>query len=454
VANFLISTMPASGHVNPALPLAAELVRRDHQVWWHTGRAYGDQVAATCAHVVPFVHTLDFDQLPVEPDPGDKGMAAGVTALRKLFIDRMPGQYEDYRAITKDFPADVVLADLCCLGAGALYDAGGPPYATLGINPLVTPDPEIPRWGKGAPPATSAARRLGNRLEHLLGRVLFMPKPTALLNQARAGIGLPPLPSGKNLGDLLRSPFLHLMPTTEAFEYPRKHLPPQVHFVGPLLPPAPKGYLLPPWWTELQERPVVHVTQGTVTTDVAALTTPTVQALADDDLLVVVTCPDPNGLGPLPRNVRGNVRAARFIPHRLLLPHVDVMVTNAGYNGVLTALAHGVPLVCAGREMDRADVSARVAWAGAGIDLKTDTPTADQIGTAVRTILRQRSYRDNARRIQADFATHRPAQEAAALLERLAASRSPVRRTTSTARNSSTNRAASERVAHGPDLAI
>jgi UDP:flavonoid glycosyltransferase YjiC (YdhE family) len=233
VANFLISTMPASGHVNPALPLAAELVRRGHQVWWHTGTGYADQVAAAGAHLVPFVHTLDFDQLPVQPDPGDKGMAAGVTALRKLFIDRMPGQYQDYRAITNQFPADVVLADLCCLGAGALHDAGGPVYATLGINPLVTPDPEIPRWGKGAPPATSPARRLGNRLEHLLGRVLFMPKPTALLNQARAGIGLPPLPPGSNLGDVLRSPFLHLMPTTEAFEYPRKHLPPQVHFVGP-----------------------------------------------------------------------------------------------------------------------------------------------------------------------------------------------------------------------------
>jgi hypothetical protein len=97
-------------------------------------------------------------------------------------------------------------------------------------------------------------------------------------------------------------------------------------------------------------------------------------------------------------------------------------------------------------------VPGRVAWTGAGIDLKTDTPTADQIGTAVRTILRQRSYRDNARRIQADFATHRPAKEAAALLERLAASRSPVMRATSTSRNSSTRPAVSERVAHGPDL--
>jgi UDP:flavonoid glycosyltransferase YjiC (YdhE family) len=424
MANFLISTMPASGHVNPAVPLAAELVARGHQVWWHTGTAYADTVKATGARFVPFADTPDFEQLPVEPDPGDKGMAVGVTAMRKLLIDRMPGQFRDYRAITSQFAADVVVADLCSLGAAALHDAGGPVYATLGINPLVTPDPEIPRWGRGAPPATSAAARLRNRLDHFLGRILFMPKPTKLLDRARAGIGLAPLPSGTNLGDVMRSPFLHLMPTTEAFEYPRKDLEPQVHFVGPLIPPAPDRFVPPGWWAELGERPVVHVTQGTFTTEAASLTVPTIAALAGDDVVVVVTGPDLDALGALP----GNVRTARFVPHPLLLPMVDVMVTNAGYNGVLTALAHGVPLVCAGREMDRADVSARVAWAGAGVDLATDTPSAQQVGTAVRTVLRDRSYRDQARRIQADFATHQPASEAAELLERLARSGSPVTR--------------------------
>jgi hypothetical protein len=31
------------------------------------------------------------------------------------------------------------------------------------------------------------------------------------------------------------------MPTTQAFEYPRKHLPSPVHFVGPLLPLPPRA---------------------------------------------------------------------------------------------------------------------------------------------------------------------------------------------------------------------
>jgi UDP:flavonoid glycosyltransferase YjiC (YdhE family) len=104
------------------------------------------------------------------------------------------------------------------------------------------------------------------------------------------------------------------------------------------------------------------------------------------------------------------------------------MITNAGYNGVLTALAHGVPLICAGLSEDKANVSARVAWSGAGIDLKTDKPSPRQIRHAVRTVLRKSAYRRNAERIRADFASHNPPAEAAALLERLADKKAPVLR--------------------------
>lgn len=121
-----------------------------------------------------------------------------------------------------------------------------------------------------------------------------------------------------------------------------------------------------------------------------------------------------------------NARVERFIPHAVLLPHVDVMVTNGGYNGVLTALAHGVPLVAAGRSEDKQEVSARIAWAKAGIDLKTDTPSAEQLAIAVRRVLCEPIFRRNAERIQADFAQHDGPTEAAMLLEQLAQTKRPV----------------------------
>jgi UDP:flavonoid glycosyltransferase YjiC (YdhE family) len=83
-----------------------------------------------------------------------------------------------------------------------------------------------------------------------------------------------------------------------------------------------------------------------------------------------------------------------------------VVVTNGGYGGVQATLAAGVPLVVAGGTEDKPEVAARVAWTGAGIDLRTGTPDAAAVGAAVSSILNDRSYRSAAQRIAADAATH------------------------------------------------
>ena len=57
-------------------------------------------------------------------------------------------------------------------------------------------------------------------------------------------------------------------------------------------PPAPSdGFRLPPWWSELDgDRPVVHVTQGTIdNADLGRLVEPTIEALGGEDVIVVAT---------------------------------------------------------------------------------------------------------------------------------------------------------------------
>jgi Erythromycin biosynthesis protein CIII-like, C-terminal domain len=166
-----------------------------------------------------------------------------------------------------------------------------------------------------------------------------------------------------------------------------------VHFIGPLFDSGVEEYSPPPWWPELDgERPVVHVTQGTVATDADQLLRPTLDALADEDMLVVATTgrDSADRLGPVP----ANARVERFIPHVRLLPHVDVMVTNRGFGGISSALGHGVPLVGAGDSQEKPEVLARLAWSGAGINLKTAKPTPNQVGAAVRRVLDTASYRE------------------------------------------------------------
>jgi UDP:flavonoid glycosyltransferase YjiC (YdhE family) len=129
-----------------------------------------------------------------------------------------------------------------------------------------------------------------------------------------------------------------------------------------------------------------------------------------------------------PGGLPANARIAPFIPFGALLPHVDVMITNGGFGGVQLALAHGIPLVVAGATEEKPEIAARVAWSGAGINLQTKTPTPGQLRAAVREVQANPRYRHNAQLIQSDYARHNAPEEAAALLEQLAATGQPVLR--------------------------
>ncbi|HEV8559572.1 MAG TPA: nucleotide disphospho-sugar-binding domain-containing protein [Actinophytocola sp.] len=425
MSHFLVATMPEPGHVHPAVPVVTALLARGHRVTWHSGPEAETVIRNTGAQFVRWRHTIGFDELPLAPDPGTRGGAALVSALRNHVLDRMPGQLADYEAIALADPVDAVLVDACSFGARALHERHGVPWATLGTTPFYAMSPDTPLYGTGRPPPAGPFGRLYCRLANRVVRFV-MREATDLYARQRAALGLPRLPAGTSPLDHMISDQLHLQASTPLIEYPRRPWPSHVHFAGPLLPAAPAEAALPPWWPELAwARVVVHVTQGTVTDHPVVLIEPALRALAGLDGLVVVTTRDPGELVGVP----ANARVERYIPHSLLLPHVDVMITNGGFNGTKAALAHGVPVVIAPAGHDKPDVAARVGWAGAGIDLRTVGPTESAIATAVRTVLTDGSYRAAARRIQAEFRRYPDGDVAAALLERLATGRlaDPVR---------------------------
>ncbi|KAF5494886.1 4'-demethylrebeccamycin synthase [Colletotrichum siamense] len=419
----LIATMPFAGHIHPMQPIALALIRRGHTVAWLTSASHEHLVRPTGATFIPSPPGLArHDERVLVPDAGTSGLAAVVSTLRKLFLDRIPDQVAAYQEVLSTFPADIILVDLTAYGAHCFRDRTGTPYATLGINPLVTFDPEVPPWGTGWQPPSTIFGRWVNSVAHKVATWLLYPKLTAILNTHRAKLDLSPLPP-TGFYDTTRSDVLHIMPTTPAFEFPRDFHP-SIKWVGPLLPLFnEESFTSPPiWWNEMLAHPkekVVHVTQGTWATTATNLILPTLAALRDrSDLLVIATTPDAEKSLPvssLPRNAR----VASFVPHAKLLPHVGVMVTNAGYNGVLVALTCGVPLVCAGRTEDKADVSSRVAWSGAGIDLGTDTPSMKAIRDAVGKIVRDEKYRRAAERIRDDFKKHDGPKEAVDALEEI-----------------------------------
>jgi UDP:flavonoid glycosyltransferase YjiC (YdhE family) len=178
-----------------------------------------------------------------------------------------------------------------------------------------------------------------------------------------------------------------------------------VHFVG--TPPIiPNQVPPPPWAHELDgSRKVVLVTQGTVANhNFELLIAPTLAALANEPDVLVVATAGGRPVEAIPGTVPSNARIASFLPFEWLLPRVDVLVTNGGYGSVNQAMSFGIPLVTAGMTEDKADVNARVAWSGVGLNLATNEPTQEALRAAVRTVLDRPAHRMRASQMANEFA--------------------------------------------------
>lgn len=432
MARFLIGTIPIIGHVSPAVPIARELVNRGHDVCWYTGQAFQSTVEKTGARFAPILSWFDYSDLKnvppslMEQHEANQGLQRLKFDLKNFFIDPALGQAKDLSEILDGFPADVLVADSMFLGVSWVAEQKGLPWAEFGASALALSSRDTAPFGPGLQPSNTLFRRLRNQGLRWFFQQTLLRELRTYTNNLRSQVGLPA--SHVHFFDKI-SPFLYLSPSIPEFEYPRRDLPPQVHFIGPLLSPAPAEFTPPAWWDELAgSKPVIHVTQGTVSTNSAELLVPTLQAMEHEDVLVVATTGgaaiDTLKLTPLP----ANARIEPFIPHAHLLPHVDVMVTNGGYNGVQMALANGVPLVVAGQTEEKPEIAARVEWAKVGINLRTRTPSPDQIKDAVKTLLANSSYRTRIKHLQTKMQQYNAPAIAATLLEQLATTKQPVLR--------------------------
>jgi MGT family glycosyltransferase len=421
MSRLLIATMPAAGHVGPLVPLALELVARGHDVSWYTGEAYRDTVEATGARFFPHVHAPDRDvaQMDLEfPERAElKGFKKFEFDMREVFIKAVPGQVADLEALLPEVRPEAIVAEPGMAGAAKLIDQRhGIPWATCNISAFAMRSRDTAPFGLGLRPMPS---RLGRVRDGVLNALIYRTLYRGIdreYHAMRARLGME---SEGGVFDTTLSPHLYLQPTVPSFEYPRSDLAPQVHFVGPLLPPVPDGFQPPAWWDEMlaDPRPVVLITQGTVATDPDELLLPALEALRDEPVqaIAVTGGPDPAELPARP----ANARVERFVPFAALMPHVAVLVSNGGYGGLQYALAHGVPLIVSGTTEEKPELVARVNWSGVGVGIRAQRPGPERIRGAVRTVLADPGYRARAEAMAAEMAGYEGARRAADLVERL-----------------------------------
>ena len=406
---YLLAVSAVPGHVMPMVRIGQHLAERGHLVEMLTGARFAGQVKSAGLRFLPLPPggltdsepaAVTFDRPPVPRLV--RRWLRGRAEMRSLFITPMAAQF---RALTAALagPAgfDAVLVDVGFTGALPLLlsAAARPPVVVCNMAPLMLSSTDAAPFGMARQPEAGVDYRPMNWVVH---HVMFGS------TQARARRVLSKLGSGPVpvfLPDWPRMADRMVQLSVPALEYPRRDLPDSVLFAGPVLPALGPAVALPEWWPDLAAaRSVIHVTQGTWdNADLGRLAGPAIRGLADDDVLVVVSTggrPASAVPGPVP----ANARIAEFLPYHLLLPLVDVMVTNGGYSGVQHALAYGIPLVVAGDTADKAEVAARVAYNRCGIDLHTGAPDAEAVAAAVRSVLADGEYRRQAGRLCRDIA--------------------------------------------------
>jgi MGT family glycosyltransferase len=383
MSSFVFVTFDGGGNQEPAFTAAAELGLRGHSVvfaGYESQRRRVDDLGFAFV-VLPRSGSADFRSAA----PGER------IRLLQACVMANPDHVDDIADVVDTTGADIVVVDAVMYAALTAAEHWGLPVAALAHT---TPAAHAP------PPAVAARRAVFEDVSALRGRLGLSPAVTAteLLNR-----------------------FPVVVATLRSMD-PVERGPAWSH-VGPLTP-APAS-------TDRTDRtplpsciggsdPVVLVSLSTLT--IYGDQTARLQAILDGLAGAAVNVVATTGPAISPSALRAppNAVVVPFLPHGTVMSSVSACVSHAGHGTVMTALVHGVPLVCTpNAAADQPYVAGRVAELGAGVALAADA-RPERIGEAVEAVLRDPSYAAAARRLAAEAAAAPGAAGAATLLEGLA----------------------------------
>ncbi len=368
---FLLVVPPLTGHVTPLRVVAAELARRGHRVAWCGPEPATSRLVGT-GTVIPAGASAPFS---VERRPaGLRGFAAWKFLWENYLIPLADHMLPWVLAATAEFEPDVIVADQQALAGALAAAATGVRWATSATTPAGLTEP-----AEGMPKITAWMRGLQ---DELCARNNVAPR------------------------DLRFSPQLVI-----AFTIPELAGSPMTccHYVGaPRAQPSTVGFP----WAALDGRPLVVVTLGTSNAPAGLrFLAESVRALSRMDHVQAVVV-DPTG-----ELVSRDVLVRPVVPLPALLRRAAVTVCHGGHNTVCDSLAAGVPLVVAPIRDDQTVLAARVDELGAGVRLRFDRTTADDLRHAITSVLIDPGYRTRAARLQHSLRIAGGARKAADLLE-------------------------------------
>lgn len=391
---FLFTLQPMFGHFHAMAPLAQALMLHGHEVAFATGKGFGPTVQRCGFLHFPCGFDFDGSKDIFEVLPGWEAikrlpLSPGEQQLYGFIQELGPQMADDLIALMKNtWRPDVVVRDPLDFGGYIAAERYGLPHAAV-------------LW------AFYISAKLG------------CAEAVADLRR-RYG-----LPSDPRLDTLDRYLILHFLPASWAF--PDWPVPPVTHrFCSPPFDRSSDAGL-PEWVDSLADQPTVYATLGTTFNQSPGTFRAILDAFSDGGINLIVTVGrsmDPAQFQPLP----DHIKMEQYIPQSLILPRCDAMIFHGGYNSLLSALWHGLPMVVmpmgAG---DQQPTAMRCAEVGAGALVEGDPPQPEAILAATKSVLGPSTYRARARQLQREIKELPSLSEAVCRLEVLAKDHQPQR---------------------------
>jgi zeaxanthin glucosyltransferase len=417
--HFAAFSPPFASHLRSFEAIAQRLAERGHRITY---------IHQSDARRFIRCHTLDFEAVGARTHPpgtldavlaraaGAGGLFGVLGVVRDMARATDMLCREGPRAL-EAIGADAVIADEMEAAGGLVAEHLGLPFVSVANAVSVRREPFVP---SSFLPFDFDATTRGlqrNRGAEKVGELLMNEHSKTIAHHAKA-FRLQPK---HRLQDCL-SPFAELSQVVKSLDFPRTELPRTFHHVGPIRPPEAEESELP--FTVARDRPFVFASFGTLQGNQFRLFRKVAAACRQLGYqLLVAHC---GGLKPDECERLGATWVTDFAPQRAALARADLLVTHAGVNTVLDALANGVPMLALPMAFDQPGMAARIVRAGVGLRLAPRFATVRGITDALSHLKEDHRFRQRAAEVGRDVRGAGGAERAASVIERVARNGLPV----------------------------
>ena len=379
MARALFFSLPLHGHINPSLPLVRELVAQGDEIIFYAAAPFAAKIEQTGAQYRPYRNAFlsEITQVPEKLDQLS-------WLLTRTTAEVLADELNTFRQERPDY----LITDYVAPWGHWIAQVLSVPVVTS--VPTFAFNRRVLAFGVRHGVRPRSGRSFVAKMRHL-------SKALLLRRRLRRDYGV----RGPGIAGLMfgRSN-LNIVYTSRLFQPCAQTFDKTFQFVGPSITPRTEIAGFP--WEEARHPILVYISLGTLFNTDTTFYRSCFEAFQGEDLQVIMsvgTTVSPGSLGPAPRNFL----VQSYVPQLEVLARTSAFVTHGGMNSVSESLSYGVPVVVIPQMGEQEIVGRRVEDLGAGLYLARAEVTAEKLRDAVRRLLAEDRFREQAALVRESF---------------------------------------------------